>query len=406
MNDDWVIGVDLGGTKIEIALISPENRVISRVRIPTNPHLGPQNVVERIGQEVDKLSALRPAGARISALGLCAPGPVDNAAGTLLDPPNLAGMHYAPLQQMLAKRLGIPVQIDHDAKSACLGEYYYGAGRGEPSMTYIITGTGVGSATIVNGQMIRGQNNLAGEVGHIPLDRDGDLCSCGSRGCVETFVAGPWLVRRYQRKTQNAAGVPATSAAEMTAVDIVNLALAGDKAACQVMDEAGRALGASIATLAMLLDVDLFVIGGSVYKAGDLLLEPARRAAPTHCYRSVGCSIRIVATEIGEDGHLLGCGWMARHALEEARRSSASALVMPGGTSPREETAEDSPARRGGGDGFQCAAFLRPRWPRHPDQRLLQGLPPALRLVLQSRVAAISARTRPVLAAMHPLRPV
>ena len=165
MSDDWVIGVDLGGTKIETGLISPENRVVSRVRIPTNPALGPQSVVERIAREVETLSAMRPEGARIAALGLCAPGPVDNAAGMLLDPPNLAGLHYAPLQQMLSTRLGIPVQIDHDAKAACLGEFYYGAGRGERSMTYVITGTGVGSATIVNGQMVRGQNNTAGEVG-------------------------------------------------------------------------------------------------------------------------------------------------------------------------------------------------------------------------------------------------
>ena len=354
MNDEWVIGVDLGGTKIEIALISPENRVTSRVRIPTHPHLGPKSVVDRIGEEVDKLSALRPAGAHIRALGLCAPGPVDNAAGTLLDPPNLAGMQYAPLQQMLSKRLGIPVQIDHDAKAACLGEYYYGAGRGERSMTYIITGTGVGSATIVNGEMIRGQNNLAGEVGHIPLDRDGELCSCGSRGCVETFVAGPWLVRRYQRRV---GALPAGAAEELTAVDIVNLALGGDVAACQVMEEAGRALGAAVATLAMLLDVDLFVVGGSVYKAGDLLLEPARRAAPTHCYRSVGCSIRIVATEIGEDGHLLGCGWMARHALEETRRAIEPALVTPIGASPREETAEDTPLEDVEGMVFNMQRF-------------------------------------------------
>ncbi len=357
MNDDWVIGVDLGGTKIEIALISPENRVTSRLRIPTHPHLGPQNVVERIGLEVDKLSALRPAGARIAALGLCAPGPVDNAAGTLLDPPNLAGMHYAPLQQMLSKRLGIPVQIDHDAKAACLGEYYYGAGRGVPSMTYIIAGTGVGSATIVNGQMIRGQNNLAGEVGHIPLDRDGDLCSCGSRGCVETFVAGPWLVRRYQRKIQGTSPLLSTSPAEMTAIDIVDLALAGDQAACQVMEEAGRALGAAVATLAMLLDVDLFVIGGSVYKAGDLLLEPARRAAPTHCYRSVGCSIRIVATEIGEDGHLLGCGWMARHALEEARSKSELAHAVALTTSPLEPASHDTPLEDVEGMVFNVQRF-------------------------------------------------
>jgi glucokinase len=261
---------------------------------------------------------------------------VDNAAGTLLDPPNLAGLHYAPLQQMLSARLGIPVQIDHDAKAACLGEYYYGAGRGERSMTYVIAGTGVGSATILNGQLLRGQNNTAGEVGHVPLDRNGDLCSCGSRGCFETFIAGPWLARRYQRKLQAANPSPSANTEGISAVDVVHLALAGDPLARQVMDEAGGALGAAIATLAMVLDVELFVVGGSVYKAGDLLLEPARRAVLRHCYRSVGSGVRIVATEIGDDGHLLGSGWMARHALAEANRKSELEVGDAHAGSPRE----------------------------------------------------------------------
>lgn len=340
MNHDWVIGVDLGGTKIEIGLISPENRVAARVRIPTNPGLGPQSVVERIAKEVGTLSAHRPPGTRIAALGLCSPGPVDNAAGTLLDPPNLAGLHYAPLAQMLSDKLGIPAQIDHDAKAACLGEYYYGAGRGERSMTYIIAGTGVGSATVLNGQMLRGQNNTAGEVGHVPLDRNGDICSCGSRGCFETFIAGPWLARHYLGKVQAAQVLPPPGAAELSAVDVVNLALSGDLLACQVMEEAGAALGAAVATLAMVLDVDLFVVGGSVVKAGDLLLEPARRAVPKHCYRSVGCAVRIVATEIGEDGHLLGCAWLARHALEQANRESELAVSESNQGSPAEEPSE------------------------------------------------------------------
>ena len=127
MTGDWVIGVDLGGTKIEIGLISPRNTIAMRVRIPTHPRLGPESLVDRIAHEVGKLSVHLPPGQRIAALGLCSPGPVDYEAGTLLDPPNLAGLHYAPLRRMLSERLGIPARIDHDAKAACLGEFHYGA---------------------------------------------------------------------------------------------------------------------------------------------------------------------------------------------------------------------------------------------------------------------------------------
>jgi glycyl-radical enzyme activating protein/glucokinase-like ROK family protein len=320
MTGDWVIGADLGGTKIEIALISPENAIAARVRIPTHPALGPQSVVDRIADEVARLSIHLPPGQHIAALGLCCPGPVDYQAGTLLDPPNLAGLHYAPFQHMISRKLGIPVRIDHDAKAACLGEFHYGAGRGQRSVTYIIAGTGVGSATIIDGHLLRGLNNTAGEIGHAPIDRNGELCSCGSRGCFETLFAGPWLVRHYQQKL--AIANPSSAPADLTAVDVVNLALAGAPLAVAVMEDAGRALGAAVASLAMILDVDLFVIGGSVFKAGDLLLEPARRAVPQHCYRSVGCAVRIVATELGDDGHILGCAFMAREALAESRAAT------------------------------------------------------------------------------------
>jgi glycyl-radical enzyme activating protein/glucokinase-like ROK family protein len=375
MTDEWVIGIDLGGTKIEVGLISPENRVTQRVRIPTSPHLGPQSLVERIAQEVNKLSALRPPGAHLASLGLCSPGPVDNAAGMLLDPANLAGLHYVPLQQMLSAKLGIPVQIDHDAKAACLGEYYYGAGRGERSMTFVIVGTGVGSASILNGQLLRGQNNAAGEIGHVPLDRDGDLCSCGSRGCFETFIAGPWLVRRYLKKTETARTFTSAGVAEMTAADIVKLALAGDTTAIQVMEEAGRALGAAVATLAMVLDVDLFVVGGSVVKAGDLLLEPARRAVPKHCYRSVACAVRIVATEIGEDGHLLGCAWMARHAMELARQKREAKIEIPLLTWPHEETSDETPLEEVEGVIFNVQRFSVHDGPGIRTNVFLKGCP-------------------------------
>ena len=154
--NDWVVGVDLGGTKIEIDLVNSRNEIIGRRRIPTNPWEGPASVVERIAANVRELESLLPAGQRIAAMGICSPGPVDHETGTLIDPPNLAGLHHTPLRQMLSERLNIVVSLEHDAKAAGLGEYYYGAGRGEPSMVYVVVGTGVGGAIIAEGKLLRG----------------------------------------------------------------------------------------------------------------------------------------------------------------------------------------------------------------------------------------------------------
>ncbi len=318
--DDWVVGVDLGGTKIEIGLVDPHNCIVGRRRIPTNAAEGPQRVVERIADCVFALSELLPAGEQIGGLGICSPGPVDHETGTLIDPPNLAGLHNAPLREMLAERLNTVVALEHDAKATALGEFYYGSGRGEQSMVYVIVGTGVGSAIIADGQLLRGLYNSAGEVGHVMLDRNGDLCSCGSRGCVETFIAGPWLAKRYLRALAVERGYTALPDEQqaVTGEQVAALAGRGDPLARKIMDDAGEALGIAIASMAMILNIDLFVVGGSVAKAADLLLEPARRALPQHSYRSVGCGIQILATELGDDGPILGCAWMARQAMRES----------------------------------------------------------------------------------------
>jgi glucokinase len=304
----WVIGVDLGATKVELGLVGPDDRIAARRRFPTQAHLGAESVVARIGEAVDELARALPAGAAIAGLGICSPGPVDHEAGVLLDPPNIQGLHHAPLRRMLADRLGVPVVLEHDAKAAALGDYYFGAGKGARSMVFVVVGTGVGAAIIVDGQLFRGGHNSAGEIGHTTLDPHGELCSCGNRGCVETFMSGPRLAQRYLRRAPEAGeGV--------TGEQVAQRATQGDVAAQGVMAEAGEALGTAVATMAMLMDVDLYVVGGSVAKAGDLVLEPARHAVPRHSFVSVAERVHILPTALGDDGPILGCAWLARQLV-------------------------------------------------------------------------------------------
>lgn len=312
----WVIGIDLGATKIDFGLINPQDQIVGRQRIPTSGEEGPKAVVERIAQSVAELAQKLPEGGQIAAVGICTPGPVDYQAGLLLDPPNLPALHNTPLRQMLSDRLNLPVCLEHDAKAAAVGEFYYGAGRGERSMVYIVTGTGVGAAFIMDGQLYHGLHSFAGEVGHITLDRRGELCPCGSRGCVETYISGPWLARRYQHALEQEGWT--YSAHEdrqaITGEKVAHLAKQGDPLAVKILVEAGEALGAAIASLAMILNIDLYVIGGSVAKAGDAFLKPARKIVPHYSHKSVSRYVRIVATELDTDGPILGCGWLARQA--------------------------------------------------------------------------------------------
>jgi glucokinase len=311
----WVIGVDLGGTKIRLGLVSPDDTIVAVRQIASDSHEGVDAVTARMGAVVDELRMSAPAGVQVEALGICSPGPVDHATGMLIDPPNLQGLHHTPLRDKLGARLGMPVVLEHDAKAAGLGDYYFGAGRGSRSMIYVVVGTGVGAALIVDGAVYRGLHNSAGEIGHTTLDRHGELCGCGGRGCVETYLSGPWLGRRYAQAAGQSAAAGELNPSTVGGNEVARLAAAGDPIAQQVFDDAGDALGAAVATMAMMLDVDLYVIGGSVAKAGDLLLEPARRGVPKYSFRSVGARVRIVPTALGDDGPILGCAWLARQAL-------------------------------------------------------------------------------------------
>jgi glucokinase len=312
----WVVGIDLGGTKIELGLIDPQNKIVAWEKIPTKAEEGPESAVERMATVVEEYQRRLPGGQEIAAIGICCPGPLDHEAGMLINPTNLPKFYNVPLRQMLSDRLSILVSMEHDAKAAGLGEFYYGLGRNERSMVYTVIGTGVGSAIIVDGALYRGLRNFAGEVGHITLDRLGEPCACGSRGCLDTYTSGPWLGRRFQKALEQNSPERVSRLGEPITGELVGrLARQGDPLALQIMKEAGEAIGTAVATMAMILDIELYVFGGSVSKNGDLLLEPARQAAPKYCFKTVGPRIRIAASLLGDDAPILGCGWLARQLI-------------------------------------------------------------------------------------------
>jgi glucokinase len=316
--EPWVVGVDLGGTTIKLGLIDPQNKILERRKIPTNPEGGPETAIEHIAEVVDEYRKFVPEKENIASLGICCPGPLDHEAGMLINPTNLPKFYNVPLRQMLFDRLDMPVSMEHDAKSAALGEFHYGVGRNQKSMVYVVVGTGVGAAIIMDGQLIRGVKNFAGEIGHATVDRNGELCSCGSQGCLETYTSGPWLARRYQRllDQESLANRPITET-PITGETVINLARADNPLAKKIMMEAGEAVGIAVATMAMILDVELYVFGGGVSKSGDLLLQPARLTVPKYSFRTVGPHVRLMTSELGEDAPLLGCGWQARQLLKK-----------------------------------------------------------------------------------------
>ena len=302
-----VIGIDLGGSKIALGLVDSRDRIIAGRRIDTNSDAGLDSVIERIAVEVEALQAMLPPEEALSAVGIGAPGPVDHVRGELLTLVNLPGISNTPFRRALQERLSLPAALDHDAKTAALGEFHFGAGRNRESMIYIVIGTGVGAAIIYQGRLIYGESNSAGESGHMTVDPDGHQCHCGSRGCLETYASGPALAKHYA----------AAAGETISGAEVAERAQAGDQAAREALRTAGRALGIAIASMAMTLNIEHFVIGGGVALAGDLLLEPARDSLKRYSFKTVSARVKVSASEMGEDAPILGAAWLARRRLIE-----------------------------------------------------------------------------------------
>ncbi len=303
MTEHWQIGVDLGGTSFKCGLISPEYKIVARNHAPTHALAGPEQAAERIAEHVRALLKALPVRAQVSALGICSPGPLDPLTGTLIEPPNL-GWRDVPFARMVSERVGMPVTLEHDAKAAALGEYHFGAGRGSDAMALIIVGTGIAAGIILNGQVYRGAHNSAGEIGHITVDVDGPICRCGSNGCVEIYASGPGIISAYEYAAHTR-----VDSAEV----IAQAAERGDENARRVFARAGRALGAGMASLAMVMDISTFVMFGGVMQAGAFVLEPTAQALKHYSYQSVGSRARIVLAELGSDAGILGAAWRAAH---------------------------------------------------------------------------------------------
>jgi glucokinase len=310
MTNEWFLGIDLGGSKYKCGLISPEWNIIARCEEPTHALEGPIQAADRIAASVREALTSLPAGARVTRVGICCPGPIEHRTGVIVEPANLTGWRNVPFATMLSERLDLlPVSLEHDAKATALGEFHFGAGRGTRSMCLIIVGTGIGAAMVVDGNLYRGEHNSAGEIGHFTVNLDGPICSCGSQGCVEAYASGPAIMNAYAYATRKKVE---------SAEEIVRAVHAGDEVARRVFERAGRTLGAAIATIASTMDISTYVMFGSVIKAGELLLAPARAAVSHYSYPSIASRVRILLGELGNDAGILGAAWAAKIAAGQS----------------------------------------------------------------------------------------
>ncbi len=323
---DLVIAVDLGGTRMRVALYDGEHHALERQVEPTQAEEGPEAVVGRLIEAVRRTGEA--AGwERIAGIGVSSPGPLDPWRGVVLWTPNLPGWENVPLADQLSEATQRPVFLGNDANLAALAEHRCGAGQGYSDLVYITVSTGIGGGILCGGQLVLGQGGVAGEVGHMVLKPDGPACNCGRRGCLEALASGTGIARAAQAAVL--AGKPTRITAlvdgdleRITARLVHQAADEGDDVAVAVFREAGRYLGIGIANLMCLLNPGVVIIGGSVAKAGELLFEPMEATRREQVDEVYWCP--VVPAVLGDDVSLIGAAILAREGLvgrrEEARR--------------------------------------------------------------------------------------
>lgn len=317
------IGIDIGGTKIAGALVSDTGEIVTDLREPT-PAGDPAAITDVVVSMVERLRS----GHEVVAAGVAAAGFIDADQSMVYYAPNIAWRHE-PFRDRLRERLNLDVTIDNDANAAGWAEFRFGAARDVHDMTMLTIGTGVGGAIVAGDRLLRGGFGTAGELGHLRVVPDGLPCGCGARGCIEQYGSGRALLR-MANEIADAGGIGLALAAEreregaLTGDIVATLLVDGDPGARHALRQLGTWLGQACASLSAVLDPELFVFGGGVSIAGDLLLDPVRESYVAHLpARGYHPEPRFAVAELVNDAGVVGAADLARiHAMGDRSATS------------------------------------------------------------------------------------
>ena len=314
MNREGYLGVDIGGTNVKMALVSPAGKILARGQIEAAVERGPEDVFKRIARAVP---ALLSGDRRLVAAGIDCAGLIDIKRGVLLTSPNFPGWRDVPIRRIAGRVLGVQTFVDNDANAAAYGEYRAGAGRGYANVVCITLGTGVGGGIIADGKVLRGGHNFAGEIGHVAINMDGPLCSCGNRGCLEAYIGKRALVRSARAKLSSRGGrilgrLSSRQLRSLTPRMIQEAALKGDRTALEVFYEAAEYLGSGIAVLVNLLNPDVVAIGGGVSGAFQLMETRLKQAVRARVFDEAAAVVKICRAQLGNDSSTIGAALYAK----------------------------------------------------------------------------------------------
>jgi glucokinase-like ROK family protein len=338
-----LVAIDLGATSFDLALLTPELRLLARFSEAANVSVGPGPMMARIKRALkEQLRAKQIPIEQILAIGIGVPGPVEFHTGLLVHPPIMPGWEGYPISDHLRREFGAPVYVDNDANIMALGELWRRPGRGR-SFNVVKVGTGIGTGIICQGSIYRGANGAAGEIGHICLDPQGSLCYCGNKGCLVSMASGP-AIEQMALEAARSGESPALAHilrqnGQLTSVDVSSASLDGDPVASSILQHAGHALGQTLASLVNFFNPSYLLIGGGVTKSGPIFLAALRQRVYQFSNPLSTRHLEISYTSLGDDAGVTGAAVLALlETLHGAKKKQGSLSALSQEKSTKEVT--------------------------------------------------------------------
>lgn len=315
------IGIDVGGTNIVCGIVNDQGEVLSSLKKPTEASYGTSSVLTKMAQMTSEVAANAGLSDQISGIGIGIPGLVDPWNGIALYSANL-NWRDVPLAAELSKRTSLPVYIDNDVRMYIYGEAVYGSGQGADCVLGLTVGTGMSAAIINRGHLHYGHLNLAGEIGHGPMDGESAPCGCGFEGCMEASASASGMVREAKRyisegrETVLSEWFPGENLQHLSAADISKAMDSGDSLASEIMNHAGELLGKALAPVVHLLSPEVIIIGGGGAMAGERLLTPLRQTLMSRLLPDFRQHVSIRTAILGDDAGVIGSAMQAKQRHE------------------------------------------------------------------------------------------
>ncbi len=306
MEKRYVIGVDLGGTKISTALAELNGNILSEYTIPTNAAGGEQEVLGRILSAIEKVLELGDKKAdEIKSIGIGSPGPLDSKKGIILETPNLPFENFH-LVKPIEERFKIPTYLENDANAAAIGEFMFGAGKNTKNMVYITVSTGIGAGAIVDGRIYRGNTCNALELGHTTILPEGPRCNCGNYGCLEALASGTAIARIANEKLKAGAESSLKGYEVVTSYEVFEEARKGDKLSSDIIDKSLEYLGIGVSNIITIMDPEIVVLGGGVSLAGEIVFDKVNELINKRCFKVLRENCRVVPAALIKQSGVIG----------------------------------------------------------------------------------------------------